>query len=68
MKALTATLGGAVGARRLGGDDDNAGRRPGRAPWQQRASDIEVVTTPPEEMTVTEPLPEGAGSRSRWHS
>jgi ribose transport system substrate-binding protein len=56
-KALAAAL--AVAGLVLagcGGDDDSAGNGEASTGGQQ-ASDVEVVTTPPEEMTVTEPLP-----------
>jgi ABC-type sugar transport system substrate-binding protein len=65
-KVLVATLAvAALGLASCGDDDDGGTAAAGEAAGSgEGASDIEVVTSPPEEMTVTEPLPSAPGPKS----
>ena len=57
-KALVATLAiAALGLASCGDDDGGGGTAAGESAGGEGDSAIEVVTSPPEEMTVTEPLP-----------
>jgi ribose transport system substrate-binding protein len=65
-KVLVATLAvAALGLASCGDDDDGGTAAAGEAAGSgEGASDIEVVTSPPEEMTVTEPLPSAPEPKS----
>jgi ribose transport system substrate-binding protein len=65
-KVLVATLAvAALGLASCGDDDDGGTAAAGEAAGSgEGALDIEVVTSPPEEMTVTEPLPSAPEPKS----
>ena len=65
-KVLVATLAvAALGLASCSDDDDGGTAAAGEAAGSgEGASDIEVVTSPPEEMTVTEPLPSAPDPKS----
>jgi ribose transport system substrate-binding protein len=65
-KVLVATLAvAALGLASCGDDDEGGTAAAGEATGSgDGASDIEVVTSPPEEMTVTEPLPSAPEPKS----
>jgi ABC-type sugar transport system substrate-binding protein len=65
-KVLVATLAvAALGLASCGDDDDGGTAAAGEAADSgEGASDIEVVTSPPQEMTVTEPLPSAPEPKS----
>ena len=57
-KALVATLAiAALGLASCGDDDDGGGTAAGESAGGEGDSAIEAVTSPPDDMTVTEPLP-----------